>query len=336
MSFDLGQRHVLLQLDRQRLACGSASRRCARTGRSTGIGVVPAGSRGRGSCWSRRRPSILPSTGRRRRSLSIQGIRLPPSGTPNCFGLVGDSAVLASPAPCGRSRGSPTPGRPAARLHLGVERAELASAARACAGRRRPMRPGRSCDVIHSTRSALNSAPTPISMQLTRCSCRRCSCLHAARQRVLDDVQVDRVEDDDRVVLHAQRRGGVDPVAVPAGGAQLAGTLRWCSRRPGGDDDVAAASAPRCRSASCSVVSFFAMRRRVAAGLRGGEEHRLDEREVAFGLHALACSTEPTMPRQPTRPTSDVAIDLRPVDVLQCACPGPAPRPGRARRTGAR
>ena len=41
------------------------------------------------------------------------------------------------------------------------------------------------------------------------------------RERVLDHRQVDRVEHDDRVVLHAQRRGGVDPVALPARGAQL-------------------------------------------------------------------------------------------------------------------
>ncbi len=64
--------------------------------------------------------------------------------------------------------------------------------------------------------------------------------LAALGQRVLDDRQVDRVEDDDRVVLHAQRRGGVDPVAVPAGGAQLGEHLGGVVAALGGDDDVAA------------------------------------------------------------------------------------------------
>ena len=53
-----------------------------------------------------------------------------------------------------------------------------------------------------------------------------------------------------------------------------------------GDDDVAALSAAM-SNASCSAVSFFAMRRGLAAGIAGGEEHRLDQREVAFGLHAV-------------------------------------------------
>ena len=39
--------------------------------------------------------------------------------------------------------------------------------------------------------------------------------------------------------------------------------------------------------ASCSLVSFFAERRRRAAGVAGGEEQRLDQREVALGLHAV-------------------------------------------------
>jgi hypothetical protein len=42
-----------------------------------------------------------------------------------------------------------------------------------------------------------------------------------AGQGRLDDIQVDRVEDDGAVRLHAQAGGGVDPVAPPAGGAQL-------------------------------------------------------------------------------------------------------------------
>ena len=36
-----------------------------------------------------------------------------------------------------------------------------------------------------------------------------------------DHVLVNRVEDNDRIVLHAQRRGGVNPVPLPAAFAQL-------------------------------------------------------------------------------------------------------------------
>jgi hypothetical protein len=45
--------------------------------------------------------------------------------------------------------------------------------------------------------------------------------LGARVQLLVDDLAVDRVEDDDRVILHAQAGSGVDPVTLPAGFAQL-------------------------------------------------------------------------------------------------------------------
>ena len=63
---------------------------------------------------------------------------------------------------------------------------------------------------------------------------------HAPRQRAVDHRPVDRVEDDDRVVLHAQGLGGVDPVAVPAGGAQPRIDVLGVLAALRGDDDPAA------------------------------------------------------------------------------------------------
>ena len=110
--------------------------------------------------------------------------------------------------------------------------------------------------------------------------------LAALGQRVLDDRQVDRVEDDDRVVLHAQRGGGVDPVAVPAGRAQLGEDLARVVAALGGDDDVALLQRLDVEGV---LQRGFVLRlgRGLAAGVGGGEEHRLDQGEVALGLHAV-------------------------------------------------
>jgi len=99
-----------------------------------------------------------------------------------------------------------------------------------------------------------------------------------------------RVEDDHRVVLHAQGLGGIDPVALPARGAQLRVDGLGEVAALAGDDDVAALQ----RGDVVRVVQRgFVLRqsgdgcRQRAAGVAGGEEHRLDEREVAFGAHAV-------------------------------------------------
>ena len=64
--------------------------------------------------------------------------------------------------------------------------------------------------------------------------------LAAFGQGILDDRHVDGVEDDDRVVLHAQGGGGIDPVAVPAGSAQLGEDFGGVVATLGRDDDLAA------------------------------------------------------------------------------------------------
>jgi hypothetical protein len=146
----------------------------------------------------------------------------------------------------------------------------------------------------------------------------------AARERGLDHRQVDRVENDDGVVLHAQRLGGVDPVAVPAGGAQARVDVLGVLAALRGDDDLAAPE-------RLDVVGVEQrglvprVRRRPAALVAGAEEERLDQVEVAFGGHALqqhgshhAAPTDQSRPFHAVRP---VAVSSR---IL-----GPAPRPDR-------
>ncbi|MCY1426578.1 hypothetical protein D9M71_424010 [compost metagenome] len=103
---------------------------------------------------------------------------------------------------------------------------------------------------------------------------------------LVDDLAVDRVEDDDRVILHAQAGSGVDPVALPAGFAQL------------GEDfvGVVAALAGQDHVQGLQLVDavgvfqrgrFLANRRAFAADVGSGEEHRLDQVEVPLFQHTL-------------------------------------------------
>jgi hypothetical protein len=61
--------------------------------------------------------------------------------------------------------------------------------------------------------------------------------LGAVDQALVDDVAVDGVQHDDRVIVHAQGGGGVDPEAVPAAAAQLAVDLLGVVAALGGDDN---------------------------------------------------------------------------------------------------
>jgi len=110
--------------------------------------------------------------------------------------------------------------------------------------------------------------------------------LAALGQRVLDHRHVDRVEDDDGIGFHAQRRGCVDPVTVPARRAQLGEHLGGVVAALCGDDDLAALE----RVEVIRVLEFrlvFRHHRGRAASVGRREEQRLDEAEIALGLHAV-------------------------------------------------
>jgi len=105
-------------------------------------------------------------------------------------------------------------------------------------------------------------------------------------QRVLNHRQVDRVQHDDGIVVHAQGRRGIDPVAIPAGRAQLGKNFAGVVPALRGDDDVALLE---CGDVVRVFQRAFVLcdRRRLAASVRGREEHRLDQAEIAFGLHPV-------------------------------------------------
>ena len=116
-----------------------------------------------------------------------------------------------------------------------------------------------------------------------------------------DDVAVHRVEDDDRVLVHAHRRRGVDPVAVPP-----------CLSEAGVDFlRVVAALAADEHIHSPERVDVLRLGdgRRVAADvrparpdLRRRKKLWFDARKVLLGDHPLD-EHRPDHPRHPTNPT---------------------------------
>ena len=66
----------------------------------------------------------------------------------------------------------------------------------------------------------------------------------------MDHRQIDRVQDDDGVILHAKGGGGVDPVAVPARCTQVGVHLCGVVATQRGNDDVALLQ-------RCNVVRVF-------------------------------------------------------------------------------
>ena len=105
-------------------------------------------------------------------------------------------------------------------------------------------------------------------------------------QRTIDHVAVHRVQDQDRVILHAQRRRGVDPVAVPPRFAQLRVDLLGVVPALAGDEDVAG----RERGQVFGVLDggrALTHGRAFGARLRSGKEHGVDQVEIALGEHAF-------------------------------------------------
>ncbi|MPM98872.1 hypothetical protein SDC9_146062 [bioreactor metagenome] len=107
-------------------------------------------------------------------------------------------------------------------------------------------------------------------------------------QRVLDHVHIDRIEHDHRIVGHAQRRGSIDPVTVPAGSAQLGEDFLGVVAALAGDDDFAGLQRIDVRSVLQRQRGFLAAEHRCLAASGGGREiNRIDEGEIALLDHAL-------------------------------------------------
>jgi len=102
----------------------------------------------------------------------------------------------------------------------------------------------------------------------------------------LNDGHVDRIQNDDRVFVHAQCGGSVNPMAIPASRAQLRENFGGVVTALCRDDDVA--------TFQCIDVEgilqrrfVFGRGRRFAASVGGGEKQRFDQTKVALGLHAV-------------------------------------------------
>src|SRR5690606_13837012 len=105
-------------------------------------------------------------------------------------------------------------------------------------------------------------------------------------QLLVDDLAVHRIEDDHRVILHAQAGSGVDPVALPTGLAQLGEHLVGVVAALAGQDHIEALQLVD----AVGILqrgNVLADRRALATDIGSGEEHRLDQVEIPLFQHAL-------------------------------------------------
>ena len=105
-------------------------------------------------------------------------------------------------------------------------------------------------------------------------------------QALLNHRVVDRIQDDDGIVLHAQRRGRVDPITLPTAGAQLRIHFVGIIAALTGNNDIE-------RAQRVDVIRILqrallaAEGRRGRTVLRGGEKDRANGIEIALFRHAL-------------------------------------------------
>ena len=277
--FDFGQRHVLGQLDRQGLAV-AAHRADADADAIDGNRLVP--------CEAEdlvRLGLPLPFF----LALAVAQILVDPRDQAagerdaEVLGRIGGAAERLGDAAVdlqnGRGRiGELLPHAAAGRGHLGEQLAHVLGpcpAGRLIGHARQP---------LDETR--LEEAVEPHQHQADRAVAAD-EVLDAAGQRVLDDVQVHGVEDDDRVVLHPQGAGRVDPIALPAGGTKLRIDLVRVVATLAGDDDVHALQGIDALGIEQLAGFLAADLRPGTAGSRRREKHRLDMGKITLGLHPV-------------------------------------------------
>ena len=109
----------------------------------------------------------------------------------------------------------------------------------------------------------------------------------SARNAIADDLFVDRVQDDDRIVVHSKRGGCVDPIARPTQCAELWKHFARVVATLTSDDDIHFGkrfnSRGRVQLARFDTADLGA----VAASIGCRKEHRLAMREVVLCDHAL-------------------------------------------------
>jgi len=110
--------------------------------------------------------------------------------------------------------------------------------------------------------------------------------LLAVGQRLVDDGAVDGVENDSGLIGHAQGRGRIDPVAVPAFGAQLAMHLSSIVPALAGDDRFHLHQRVEIVGVDQDRFALADVRCRLAR-LRCGEKYGVDMFKIVFRAHAL-------------------------------------------------
>ena len=106
------------------------------------------------------------------------------------------------------------------------------------------------------------------------------------RQTFIDHLAVDRIENDQCIVIHAQLGSGIDPVTVPAGRTQFREHVRRIIAALAGYQDIAFFQFIDTKS--IFQDSFvFRHRRCHASDIRRSEENGFEQIKIVFFLHAL-------------------------------------------------
>ncbi len=110
--------------------------------------------------------------------------------------------------------------------------------------------------------------------------------LDAFVETLTNHLMVHRIENNDGVVFHAQRRGRVNPVALPAAGAQLRVDFTGIIAALAGDNDIQRLERLNIKRILQRTGGLAAKRRRSLSQLRGGEEDRIDNVKITLFAHA--------------------------------------------------
>ncbi|CAI8951007.1 hypothetical protein EMIT0215P_60197 [Pseudomonas serboccidentalis] len=110
--------------------------------------------------------------------------------------------------------------------------------------------------------------------------------LGARVQLLVDDLAVDRIENDHRVIVHPQAGGRVDPVTLPAGFAQLREHFAGVVAALAGQDHVEGFQLFNAVSV-LERSNVLAHGRALATDIGSGEKHRLDKIEILLFQHPL-------------------------------------------------
>ncbi len=98
---------------------------------------------------------------------------------------------------------------------------------------------------------------------------------------------VDRVEDDNGIIFHAQSGSRINPVAVPARRAQLRIDVAGVIATLAGDDDIQRLQRFNIKRILQRACRAPAKLRRGLAVLRSRKEYRADHIKIALFTHAL-------------------------------------------------